>query len=158
MLDQLAWPLDYLSKCIRSDKEIIAQVGDGKQDHSQWVSTTYWDNRKRKTFKISKGSDLGAEMAAALASSYIIYKDVNSDFAKNLLDKAKLAFKFAERSKTPYHQAIPQASEFYKSWSGYKDELCWGAAWLYAVKKSKIYKKYKTKTLSVLDICLQFTV
>ena len=50
----------------------------------------------------------------------------------------RMAFKFAERSKTPYHQAIPQASEFYKSWSGYKDELCWGAAWLYAVKKSKI--------------------
>merc|ERR1712226_1493753 len=100
MLDQLSWPLDYLAKCVRSDKEIIAQVGDGKQDHAQWVSTTYWDNKKRKTFKINKGTDLGAEMAAALASSYLVYKNVNPDFAEKLLVKSKLAFKFAERTKT----------------------------------------------------------
>ena len=32
-------------------------------------------------------------------------------------------------------------TEFYKSWSGYKDELCWAASWIYRATELEVHKK-----------------
>lgn len=44
---------------------------------------------------------------------------------------------------------IHTVTEFYKSWSGYNDELCWAATWLYRASElqhfSVIAKKYFTQ-------------
>ena len=41
---------------------------------------------------------------------------------------------------------LTKVTEFYKSWSGYNDELCWAATWLYRASEinhfSTIAKKY----------------
>merc|ERR1711872_1117821 len=39
-------------------------------------------------------------------------------------------YKFADDHRGVYSDSIPQAAAFYKCWSGYNDELIWGAAWL----------------------------
>ena len=38
--------------------------------------------------------------------------------------------------------------DFYRSWSGYEDELGWGAAWLFRATKKPAYL---TKAKSILD-------
>lgn len=40
-----------------------------------------------------------------------------------------------------YHDSVPDSkvSEFYKSWSGYNDELMWGAMWLYRATNNEDY-------------------
>merc|ERR1712012_1424359 len=38
-----------------------------------------------------------------------------------------------------YHKSVPEVSEFYKSWSGYKDEFAWASSWLYKATKSSVY-------------------
>ena len=92
VLDSLEWPLHYLSNCVISESEIIGQVGTGTVDHSQWTSTGYWLSRKRTCHKITVGSDLGGEMAAALAAGSIVYKNVDPEMSAKRLEKAKIAF------------------------------------------------------------------
>ena len=42
-----------------------------------------------------------------------------------LTTKYKLVFRKA------YHNSVPGAATYYKSWSGFNDELLWAVAWLY---------------------------
>jgi len=38
-----------------------------------------------------------------------------------------------------YHESIPEVSEFYRSFTGYTDELIWSAAWLYKATGNETY-------------------
>lgn len=38
-----------------------------------------------------------------------------------------------------YHKSIPEAAEFYTSYSGYNDELIWAATWLYKATENEEY-------------------
>ena len=79
----------------------------------------------------SPGSDLAAETAAALASSYLYFtKRGDAAYAEQLLTHARSLFQFADEHRGVYTDAIPNASGFYQSWSGYEDELLWAAAWM----------------------------
>jgi len=79
----------------------------------------------------SPGSDLAAETAAALASSYLYFtKRGDTEYADQLLIHARSLFQFADEHRGVYTDAIPNASGFYQSWSGYEDELLWAAAWM----------------------------
>ncbi|CAL4060236.1 unnamed protein product, partial [Meganyctiphanes norvegica] len=44
---------------------------------------------------------------------------------------ARELYDFADQVRQNYDVSIPQAADFYKSWSGYGDELAWSAIWLY---------------------------
>jgi len=93
----------------------------------------------RPSFKItqqSPGSDLAGETAAALAAGAMVFREEDPDFADLCLDHAKQLYEFAETYQGKYTDAIP-AENFYNSWSGFKDELVWGATWLFrATSKS----------------------
>ena len=41
-----------------------------------------------------------------------------------------------------YHNSVPDVSQFYRSWSGYQDELLWGAMWLYKATNDQKYLDY----------------
>ena len=144
VLNSLEHPLHYLANCVISDKEIVAQVGSGVEDHKFWSSTLSWDHKKRKSYKISKGSDVAGEMAAALAAGSLVYREISPVLSKILLQKAIVAFKFAEMRRGKYSDGFSDVSAFYKSWSGYNDELIWGAAWMYrATGKTEYLDKAK---------------
>ena len=74
------------------------------------------------------GTEPVAEAAAALAAGAIIFREVDTDYADRALGHALELFEFADKFRKEYHWSIPQVSDFYKSWSGYKDELCWAAS------------------------------
>ena len=60
-------------------------------------------------------------------------------YAKRLLRHAKELYAFADKYRGVYSDSIPNAKSFYRSHSGYKDELVWGAAWLYRATNDRSY-------------------
>ena len=52
-------------------------------------------------------------------------------YADTLLTHAQQLYTFADTVRGKYSECITDAASYYKSWSGYKDELVWGAIWLY---------------------------
>ena len=139
VLKNIKWATDYLIKAHPSPNELYVQVGQGNIDHNHWspVEVSEEVYGSTKSFKITEscpGSDVAAETAAALAASYLIFKDVDEEYSKILLDHALQLYSFADTFKGKYSDCIVKENFdniYYKSWSGYKDELAWGAAWLY---------------------------
>ena len=88
----------------------------------------------RPAFKIdaaNPGSDLAAETAAALAATAMVFQPTDAAYAAQCLDHAQALYAFADAHRGKYSDAIPNAAAFYNSWSGYRDELAWGALWLH---------------------------
>jgi len=141
MFDLMRQPLDYFLKCWNpATKEFYGQVGNGNDDHALWTRPEDLDDlvennkHSRPAYKIGPnkpGSDLAGETAAALAAGSIAFKDEDPTYSARLLTAAKQLYKFANDYKGKYSDSITDASSFYKSWSGYNDELVWSAAWLY---------------------------
>jgi len=128
----LKWSLDYFMAAHTSDNELVGQIGDGGQDHGYWGRPEDMTmNRPAWSITASQpGSDLAGETAAALAAGSIYFKRRgDTSYSAELLSHARTLFDFADNHRGIYTDAIP-AGGFYNSWSGYKDELLWSAAWL----------------------------
>jgi endoglucanase len=129
----LKWGTDYLIKAHPSPHVFYGQVGDGGSDHAFWGSPEV-NPSPRPSYAVTEscpGSDLTGESAAALASTYLLFKSSDPTYAATLLSHAKSLYEFAESFKGKYDACITAAGGFYNSWSGYADELTWGAIWLY---------------------------
>ena len=134
----LKWGADYLMKChIRNPDgrtaAFFGQVGNGAADHAYWGRAESM-NMNRPSYKIDAahpGSDLAAESAATLAATAMIFQTSQPDYAALLLDHARALYQFADAHRGKYSDSITDAAQFYKSWSGYQDELTWGAIWLH---------------------------
>jgi hypothetical protein len=85
------------------------------------------------------GSDLAGETAAALAAISMAFRASDAAYADKLLGHAKQLYDFADKYRGMYSDAIPGAKAFYNSWSGFKDELVWGALWLHMATKDAAY-------------------
>lgn len=144
-LDAVRWATDYFLKAHISDgqatKAFYGQVGDPTIDHQYWGAPEQL-NTQRPAYKIdaeNPGSDLAAETAAALASASLVFRATDPAYADELLANAKQLYAFADTYRGRYSDSIPQARDYYNSWSGYTDELAWGAAWLYKATGEQQY-------------------
>lgn len=136
--DIIKWGTDYFLKTFNSTADTIdrmaSQVGVGdttggnENDHYCWMRPEDMDYDRPVTV-CSTCSDLAAEMAAALASASIVFKD-NKDYSKKLVHGAATLFKFARDQRGRYSAGSADAATFYNSTS-YWDEYVWGASWLY---------------------------
>ena len=144
-LDNLRWANDYFIKAHTAPNELWGQVGEGGRDHSFWGAPEGLDvapNMKRPAFKITPscpGSDLAGETAAAMAASSMAFRDHDPGYADELLRHARELYQFADQYRGVYNDCIKDAGGFYRSYSGYYDELVWGAAWLYQATKDNTY-------------------
>ncbi|AFY57603.1 cellobiohydrolase A (1,4-beta-cellobiosidase A) [Rivularia sp. PCC 7116] len=139
-LENIRWGTDYLLKAYddkgtatTSDDVFWGQVGNGQIDHAYWGAPEDM-TMPRPAFKVdaqNPGSDLTAESAAALASASIAFRSTDAAYADKLLEKAKGLYEFAEQYQGAYTDSITNTRSFYNSWSGYEDELAWGAVWLH---------------------------
>jgi hypothetical protein len=158
-LAAVKWGTDYFLKCIVTDeygiKELYGQVGNGTIDHSSWVADENL-TAERPAYKIDRehpGSDLAAETAAALTSASIIFSSQDSAYSETLLNNARLLYDFAEQYQGKYSDSITDAQQYYNSFSGYQDELAWGATWLYKATGEQTYlDKAKSYMQNWLDI------
>ena len=137
----LRWVSDYFVKAHTAPNELYVQVGDGEADHKWWGPAEVM-TMARPSHKISAscpGSDVAGETAAALASSAIVLRADDPTYAATLITHAKQLYSFADTYRGSYSDCVTAASAYYKSWSGYQDELVWGAYWLYKATGDATY-------------------
>eukprot|EP00252_Welwitschia_mirabilis_P003829 TRINITY_DN1389_c0_g2_i1.p1 TRINITY_DN1389_c0_g2~~TRINITY_DN1389_c0_g2_i1.p1 ORF type:complete len:619 (+),score=83.94 TRINITY_DN1389_c0_g2_i1:247-2103(+) len=149
----IKWGADYFLKTFNSSAgtidQIHAQVGAGDtsnganspNDHYCWMrpeDISY----ARPVYTCHACSDLAAEMAAALASASIVFKD-NRVYSQKLVKGATTLFKFSRDRRGRYSAGGVEPSKFYNS-SGYYDEFVWGGAWMYYATGNASYLQLVT--------------
>ncbi|XAR70101.1 Cellulase [Bertholletia excelsa] len=144
--DAIRWSTDYLLKASTSTPETLyVQVGDPNQDHSCWERPEDMDTL-RNVYKVTAqkpGSDVAAETAAALAAASIVFKDSDPSYSSKLLQTAMKVFEFADKYRGAYSDSLNSVvCPFYCSYSGYHDELLWGAAWIHRASRDASYLDY----------------
>lgn len=136
----IRWGADFLLHAHTSATTFYTQVADGNADHQCWERPEDMDT-PRTLYKInsnSPGSEAAAEAAAALAAASIVFKGVDSNYSSRLLNHSQSLFDLADKYRGSYQASCP----FYCSYSGYQDELLWGAAWLYKASGDNKYLSY----------------
>jgi endoglucanase len=140
-LDQLRWATDYFIKAHPSANVLYGQVGNGGLDHAWWGPAEVMQ-MSRPAYRITTacpGSDLAGETAAALAAASIAFRPTDATYANTLLTHARQLYTFADTYRGKYSGCITDAAGYYNSWSGYNDELVWGAIWLYRATNESAY-------------------
>ncbi|MFS7895924.1 putative cellulase [Helianthus anomalus] len=144
----IKWGTDYFLKTFNSSadsiNQIVSQVGKGDtsggatdpNDHSCWMRPEDI-NYPRPVTECSSCSDLAAEMAAALASASIVFKD-NKPYSKKLVRGAATLWQFARDQRGIYSSGGADAGMFYNS-SMYWDEFVWGGTWMYYATGNQSY-------------------
>jgi len=157
--DQVKYALDYFIQAYNEgtdpnsaeDDKVYYQVGDPYKDHAFWGPPELM-TMERPTYtcdSTNKCSEVAGDMAAALASGAIVFSN-DANYSSLLLDKAKKLYKFAEEYQG--NNGYTAANNFYTSFSGYNDELSWGAIWLYLATGDNTYlDKAKTYVAKASD-------
>ncbi|KAJ4781412.1 Endoglucanase [Rhynchospora pubera] len=140
------WGSDYLLKAATATPDsLYVQVADPNQDHKCWERPEDMDT-PRNVYRVTTqnpGSDVAAETAAALAAASIVFKDSDSAYSAKLLQAATKVFDFADRYRGSYSDSLNSVvCPFYCSYSGYHDELLWGASWLHRASEDTSYMTY----------------
>jgi endoglucanase len=132
---------DYFIKCHTAPNELYGQVGNGSNDHGWWGSAEVMQ-MPRPAYKIDAahpGSDLAAETASAMAAASIVFKTDDPAYSATLITHAKQLYSFADNYRGVYSNTITDAAGYYRSYSGYNDDLVWGAIWLYRATGEQAY-------------------
>ncbi|WP_344078676.1 glycoside hydrolase family 9 protein [Luedemannella helvata] len=141
LLSNLRWGMDWMIKAHPSANKLVVEVGDPNEDHKLWAAAEL-QTYPRKTYFIDSscgGSEVAASSAAAFASASLAFKASDPTYAATLLTHAKQLYTFADTVRGKYTNCVPVMSAFYDSWSGYYDELTWGALWLYQATGDSSY-------------------
>ncbi|KAI5680479.1 hypothetical protein M9H77_01706 [Catharanthus roseus] len=143
--EAIRWATDYLLKATAKPGIIYVQVGDANKDHACWERPEDMDT-PRSVFKIDKntpGTEVAAETAAALAAASLVFRRSDPTYSKILARRAIRVFQFADKYRGSYSNGLkPFVCPFYCDFSGYQDELLWGAAWLHKATKNPAYLNY----------------
>lgn len=143
--EAIRWGTDYLLKATAHPDTIYVQVGDANRDHACWERPEDMDT-PRNVLKIDRntpGSEVAAETAAALAAASLVFRRTDPTYAKLLVRRAIRVFEFADKYRGAYSNGLRSfVCPFYCSYSGYQDELLWGAAWLQKATKNPMYLQY----------------
>ncbi|OAY83139.1 Endoglucanase 1 [Ananas comosus] len=142
----LAWSvIEFGDKMQGQLDHARAAVADPNKDHQCWERPEDMDT-PRGVYKVTSqnpGSDVAGETAAALAASSIVFRDCDPAYSRKLLQTAMKVFDFADRYRGAYSDSLSSVvSPFYTSYSGYQDELLWGAAWLHWASDDISYMSY----------------
>lgn len=68
----------------------------------------------------------------------MVFRDHDPKYSARCLKHAKELYKFANRYRGLYHEAIRGAAQYYES-TDYGDELAWAAAWLFKATNDTMY-------------------
>ncbi|WJX61811.1 cellulase [Trifolium repens] len=153
-LEAIRWGTDYFLKATRIPNVVVAQVGNPISDHDCWERPEDMDI-SRQAYYLTKrrpGSEVSAEIAAALAASSIVFRNIDHRYSKALLIRAKLVFNFANNHRGSYNDSIGDAAcPFYCDFNGYMDELIWGAAWLHKASNNQNYWNFVKSNIQLLE-------
>ncbi|KAL7083064.1 hypothetical protein ACP275_14G139300 [Erythranthe tilingii] len=143
--EAIRWATDYLLKATSHPGTIYVQVGDASQDHACWERPEDMDT-PRSVFKIDQntpGTEVAAETAAALAAASLVFRKSDPNYSKILATRAIRVFEFADKHRGAYSNGLRRyVCPYYCDFSGYQDELLWGAAWLHKATRNPTYLSY----------------
>ncbi|KAL6494167.1 hypothetical protein OROGR_032078 [Orobanche gracilis] len=143
--DAIRWATDYLLKATAYPDTIFVQVGDAGKDHACWERPEDMDT-PRSVFKIDRntpGTEVAAETAAALAAASLVFRRSDPNYSKILARRAIRVFEFADTYRGAYSNGLKSfVCPYYCDFSGYQDELLWGAAWLHRATRNPTYLRY----------------
>ncbi|XP_056158884.1 endoglucanase 4-like [Syzygium oleosum] len=155
-LDAIRWATDYFLKATIEPGLVYAQVGEPYSDHYCWERPEDMDT-PRTPYSVSTespGSEVSAEIAAALAAASLVFRSVDRGYSDQLLSRAKTVFEFADKYRGSYNDSIGSAvCPFYCDYSGYEDELIWAASWLFMATKEPDYWNYVVANMDNLQYC-----
>ena len=138
-LGNIRWINDYLIKCHPEPDVYYYQIGDAGSDHGWWgpCEVMQMDRPVYKVDKSSPGSCVAGQAAASLAAASVVFKDSDPTYSALYLKHAKELYAFADSTRSD--AGYTAANGFYSSWSGFWDELCWSATWLYIATGDDAY-------------------
>ncbi|KAL9270242.1 Endoglucanase 6-like protein [Drosera capensis] len=151
-LEAVKWGTDYFIKAHPEPYVLYGEVGDGNTDHYCWQRPEDMTT-DRTAYRIDPsrpGSDLAGETAAAMAAASIVFRRYNPSYSNELLNHAYQLFEFADKYRGKYDSSITVAQKYYRSVSGYDDELLWAAAWLYKATNNQYYLSYLANNADAL--------
>ncbi|KAH7430878.1 hypothetical protein KP509_08G018500 [Ceratopteris richardii] len=142
--DIIKWITDYLIKTHPSRNELYFQVGDPAIDHACWQRPEDMDEFRPSYILNSTlpGSEVAAEVAAAMASASLVFRD-DQTYSSKLLKHARELFEFANSSRISYTSSYEVDQTYYNSTS-FGDELLWAASWLYHATGEESFLSYVT--------------
>lgn len=153
-LDAIRWATDYFLKATSVPGLVFAQVGEPYGDHYCWERPEDMDT-PRTPYAVSAqfpGSEVSAEIAAALAAASLVFRQVDRSYSALLLSRAKTVFEFADKYQGSYNDNLgPWVCPFYCNFGGYEDELIWAASWLFKATKAPNYWNYVAANTHNLD-------
>ncbi|KAF8104777.1 hypothetical protein N665_0168s0020 [Sinapis alba] len=153
MRDVLKWGTDYLLLTFNNSatrlNHIYAQVGGGVRDSESADDIYCWQRPEdmsydRPVISLTTATDLGAEVASALAAASIVFND-KPTYAKKLKKGAETLWPFFRNKnrRKRYSDGQPTIQAFYNSTSMF-DELMWAGAWLYYATGNQTYIQFAT--------------
>ncbi|XP_010062163.3 endoglucanase 8 [Eucalyptus grandis] len=149
-VDAVRWATDYFLKATSVPGLVYAQVGEPYGDHECWERPEDMDTA-RTAYAVSAqspGSEVSAEIAAALAAASLVFKGVNHNYSDLLLSRAKTVFEFADKYRGSYNYSLGSVvCPFYCNFGGYEDDLIWAAAWLFRATAAPNYWNYVTENI-----------
>lgn len=90
-LEAIRWSTDYLLRATATPDIVYVQVGDPNADHNCWERPEDMDT-PRTVYAVSKeapGSEVSAEIAAAMAAASLVFKTSGDrEYSKVLLKRA----------------------------------------------------------------------
>ena len=144
--NNLQFALDYLVKCDLGDK-IVYMIGDDSFDHVWWGAAEMYmakyelmKGETERPYFTCNDSCIEAQMAAALCTGYLCFKDSDPDKAQEYLDHATACFERADKNRSIGDD--PAERSYYKITTFY-DDLFFAANWMYMATGEQKY----------LDLC-----
>ncbi|XP_073127114.1 endoglucanase 8-like [Henckelia pumila] len=151
--EAVRWSTDYFLKCTTVPGVVYAGVGDPNADHNCWQRPEDMQT-PRTVYAVSEkapGSEVSAEIAAALAAASMVFKDSDKGYSNLLLQRATKVFEFADKFRGSYNSSIGRGvCPFYCDYNGYQDELVWAAAWLHKATGNPHYWNYVSQNIKTL--------
>ncbi|KAK8632941.1 hypothetical protein V6N13_073319 [Hibiscus sabdariffa] len=145
--DIIKWGSDYLLKVGSASNDTKNPV---RNDINCWQRPEDMSYKRPVSVCNETASDLAGEIVAALSAASIVFKQDNG-YSQGLVQTAEMIYEATEKADRN-HRAVTyttinacggEAREFYDS-SGYKDELVWGATWLFFATGNHTYLDYAT--------------
>ncbi len=151
-LRNVKWGLDYVMGC-DTGTTVIGTIGHPTMDHVWWGSAELYERKMAlqygdtvRPYDEIENTSTMADMAAALASGYLLFKEEDPATAEQYLEHAISLFERADALRSNEDQGV-QGTYYKNTQSGtpadYADELMLAANWLYMATGEQSY----------LDLC-----
>ncbi|PIA65554.1 hypothetical protein AQUCO_00100802v1 [Aquilegia coerulea] len=120
--EAVKWGTDYFLISTSIKNKVFVQVGDPYSDHRCCQRPEDMDTNRTAYVVTDKnpGSEVAGEIAAALASSSIVFKTSDPAYSWQLLERAIQVFEFADNYQGSYNPSLGKWDcPFYCDFSGY---------------------------------------